>query len=134
MERVVVSAMLVMHNNEYRNTMMGTGILFTATLAVYKDGVYICHDILYLLAHPNHSINEEKMKVPEIDFRTFIIQLAQGALVGLGEEPDPETQQTHKNLAFAQYHIGVLNMLEKKTNNNLNPDEQELLKALLIHS
>jgi hypothetical protein len=72
------------------------------------------------------------MKVPEIDFRTFVIQLAQGALVGLGEEPDPETQQTQINLAFAQYHIGVLTMLQQKTKNNLNKDEQELLNALLI--
>ena len=71
------------------------------------------------------------MKVPEIDFRTFVIQLAQGALVGLGEEPDPETKQKKKNIALAQYHIGLLNMLSRKTQNNLNDDEQELLSALL---
>ena len=71
------------------------------------------------------------MKVPEIDFRTFVIQLAQGALVGLGEEPDPETKQIRQNLALAQYHIGLLNLLSNKTQNNLSEDEQELLNALL---
>ena len=40
------------------------------------------------------------MKVPEIDFRTFVIQLAQGAMVGLGEEPDPDTKQTQ--IMFSQ--------------------------------
>ena len=71
------------------------------------------------------------MKVPEIDFRTFIIQLAQGALVGLGEEPNPETKTTTINLSLAQYHLGLLNMLQQKTKNNLSTDEQELLAALL---
>jgi len=71
------------------------------------------------------------MKVPEIDFRTFVIQLAQGALVGLGEEPHPETKQTVSNLNLAQYHIGLLNMLQRKTKSNLSSDEQELLAALL---
>ena len=71
------------------------------------------------------------MKVPEIDFRTFVIQLAQGALVGLGEEPHPETKQTASNLILAQYHIGLLNMLLQKTKGNLSNDEQELLVALL---
>ncbi len=71
------------------------------------------------------------MKVPEIDFRTFIIQLAQGALVSLGEEPDPETKEIRKNLSLAQYHIGVINLLGEKTKNNLSQEEQELLSALL---
>ena len=71
------------------------------------------------------------MKVPEIDFRTLIIQLAQGALVSLGEEPDPETKKTKQNLSLAQYHIGVINLLGNKTKNNLTDEEQELLTALL---
>ena len=71
------------------------------------------------------------MKVPEIDFRTFVIQLAQGALVGLGEEPHPETKTTVTNLSLAQYHLGLLNMLQRKTKSNLSNDEQELLAALL---
>ena len=72
------------------------------------------------------------MKVPEIDFRTFIIQLAQGALVSLGEEPDPDTQKITTNLSLAQYHIGVINLLGQKTQNNLSKEEQELLNALLV--
>ena len=71
------------------------------------------------------------MKVPEIDFRTFIIQLAQGALVSLGEEADPDTKETTLNLSLAQYHIGVINLLGEKTKNNLSQQEQELLSALL---
>ena len=71
------------------------------------------------------------MKVPEIDFRTFVIQLAQGAMVGLGEEPDPETTKTKQNIPLAKYHIGLLNMLATKTNGNLSTEERELLNALL---
>ena len=71
------------------------------------------------------------MTIPTIDLRNFIIHLAQGALVGLGETEDPETKQTSVHLPIAIYHIGVLEMLQKKTENNRSTEETELLKALL---
>lgn len=71
------------------------------------------------------------MNIPKIDLRTFIIQLAQGALVGLGEEKDPEVNAKRKNLPLASHHIGVLEMLEEKTKNNRSDEESKLLEAVL---
>ena len=67
----------------------------------------------------------------EIDFRTFIVQLGQGTLVALGVQPDPESNQRHVNVLLAQHHIGVLEMLQAKTQGPLNADEQQLLQALI---
>jgi len=74
---------------------------------------------------------EIRMNIPTIDLRTFIIQIAQGALVGLGEIEDPETKQTTVNLPFALHNIGVIQMLANKTQANQTAEEAELIKALL---
>ena len=71
------------------------------------------------------------MNIPNIDLRTFIIQIAQGALVGLGEIEDLDTNEKNINLPFALHNIGVLQMLAAKTSGNQTPEEAELLKALL---
>ena len=66
-----------------------------------------------------------------VDFSQFVISLAHGALVGLGEMPDPETQQTQENLSMANHSFGVLTMLQAKTKGNLNEKEQNLIDALV---
>lgn len=71
------------------------------------------------------------MNIPDIDLRTFVIQIAQGALVGLGEIEDPDTNTKRVNLAFALHNIGVLKMLNAKTQGHQTAEETELLKALL---
>lgn len=71
------------------------------------------------------------MNIPNIDLRTFVIQIAQGALVGLGEIEDPETKQTSINLPFALHNIGVIQMLADKTRGNQTAEETQLIKALL---
>lgn len=71
------------------------------------------------------------MNIPTIDLRTFIIQIAQGALVGLGEIEDPETKTTTVNLPFALHNIGVIQMLANKTKESQTAEEAELIKALL---
>ena len=71
------------------------------------------------------------MNIPNIDLRTFVIQIAQGALVGLGEIEDPETKQITVNLPFALHNIGVIKMLADKTNGNQTAEETQLIKALL---
>ena len=71
------------------------------------------------------------MNIPDIDLRTFVIQIAQGALVGLGEIDDPDTSTKQVNLAFALHNIGVLKMLKAKTQGHQTPEESELLKALV---
>jgi len=71
------------------------------------------------------------MNIPEIDLRTFVIQLAQGALVGLGEVVDPESKKSQKNLPLAIHHIGVIQMLEQRTRSSRTEEESKLLEAIL---
>ena len=71
------------------------------------------------------------MNIPKIDLRTFIIQLAQGALVGLGEKKDPDVDAKIKNLQLATHHIGVLEMLGEKTKGNRSEEESKLLEVVL---
>ena len=66
-----------------------------------------------------------------VEFSHFVISLAQGVMVGLGEVPDPETRQTQLNLPMANHSLAVLKMLKRKTTDNLNAEEQKLLDALL---
>ena len=66
-----------------------------------------------------------------VEFSHFVISLAQGVMVGLGEVPDPETRQTQLNLPMASHSLAVLQMLQEKTRSNLTDDEQKLLDALL---
>ena len=66
-----------------------------------------------------------------VEFSHFVISLAQGVMVGLGEVPDPETRKTHLNLPMANHSLAVLQMLKIKTVGNLSADEQKLIDALL---
>ena len=71
------------------------------------------------------------MSDSDVEFSHFVISLAQGVMVGLGEVPDPETRQTTLNLPMANHSLAVLKMLKIKTENNLSADEHKLLDALL---
>ena len=72
--------------------------LSTQTPCRLLDGTYTTN-AFYINIQTNffHTTLETRMNIPNIDLRTFIIQIAQGALVGLGEIEDPETKQTTVN-------------------------------------
>ncbi len=57
--------------------------------------------------------------------------LATQAMVALGQLPDPFENKPVVNLELAQHHIDMLAMLEAKTKGNLDPDEAEMLAAVL---
>jgi len=71
------------------------------------------------------------MTIPKIDLRTFIIQIIQGALVGIGEVENPDTKTKSINISMALYHVGVLELLEEKTKGNRNAEEDQLLSTVL---
>ena len=71
------------------------------------------------------------MTIPKIDLRTFIIQIIQGALVGLGEAENPDTGTKSINISMALYHVGVLELLSEKTKGNRNSEEDQLLSTVL---
>jgi hypothetical protein len=66
-----------------------------------------------------------------VDLRQFLISLFQGAMVGLGEAPDPDTNQKTQNLTMARYNLALLEMLKEKTAGNLSDEESKLLAVFL---
>lgn len=69
--------------------------------------------------------------MPEINFITFLLSLNSSALVHLGQQPDPGSGDTAKNLAVAKQTIDVIAMLEEKTQGNLTQEEKRLLTNVL---
>jgi len=68
---------------------------------------------------------------PPVSFITFILSLAQSAMVLMGEAPEPETGQYLQNLPEAKHTIDLLAMLECKTRGNLSTEESDVLGSLL---
>ena len=69
--------------------------------------------------------------MPDVEFSQYVVSLARGVLTGLGEIPDPETNQSTKNLVLAQHSFSVLKMLSIKTEGNLTSDEQKLIESIM---
>lgn len=94
-------------------------------------------------AEKGHELKEEKKKekieneepdslpLPPVDFKTFIASLATTVLINLGQIPNPSTGNLLKNLDVARYHIDIIDMLAKKTQGNLSPEEEEFIKEIL---
>jgi hypothetical protein len=66
-------------------------------------------------------------EIPPTDFTTFVLGLAQACMHHLGEIPGPEGP----NLPMAQHTIELLEMLEEKTQGNLNGEEERLLSQVV---
>ncbi|MDH3348987.1 MAG: DUF1844 domain-containing protein [Desulfobulbaceae bacterium] len=72
-----------------------------------------------------------KCVYPEITFSSFIMSLNTSALFHLGELAHPETGKKVKDLDLAKHSIDLLNLLEKKTEGNLDDEEHKLLSSVL---
>ncbi len=71
--------------------------------------------------------------LPRVDFSGFCLSLGTSALYHLGVVGDPETGKPveKKNLPLAQQTIDALEMLQTKTEGNLDAEEKQLLEGLL---
>ncbi|MCB0341884.1 MAG: DUF1844 domain-containing protein [Pseudobdellovibrionaceae bacterium] len=67
----------------------------------------------------------------EASFSTLILSIASSAAMALGLAPNPTTDKMEKDLNMAQFNIDLLVLLKKKTQNNLEKDEQEFLETIL---
>ncbi|MBN2284179.1 MAG: DUF1844 domain-containing protein [Deltaproteobacteria bacterium] len=74
---------------------------------------------------------EEDYVLPEVNFATFILSLHTSALFHFGELPDPVTNERRKNIAAAKQTIDIVDMLKKKTQGNLEEEEQHLIDGVL---
>lgn len=69
--------------------------------------------------------------LPPVNFSHFILTIWSSGLVHLGDVQDPATGEVSQNLQMVKHAVDILSMLEKKTQNNLDKEEKELLSALL---
>ena len=69
--------------------------------------------------------------LPPADFRGLVGILASQALMGLGGYGDPQSGRVVVDLAGAQFAIDLLDVLDKKTDGNLDAEESKELKLVL---
>ena len=78
---------------------------------------------------------EEDEEVLDADdpagFVNFVMSIASNAASSLGMMEHPVTHKREVDLDLAKHWIDVLGMLEKKTRNNLLPQEEKILEGLL---
>lgn len=74
---------------------------------------------------------KEPVKLPEINFPSFILSLSSSALLHFGDIPDPVSGKKERNLPMAKQTIDILGILKEKTRGNLTNDEEQLLDNLL---
>ncbi len=74
---------------------------------------------------------QEPVKLPEINFPSFILSLSSSALLHFGDIPDPVSGTKERNLPMAKQTIDILGVLKEKTQGNLTDDEEQLLDNLL---
>ena len=67
----------------------------------------------------------------EANFNTLILSIASSAAMSLGLAPNPNTNQTEKDLGMAQFNIDLLVLLQDKTKNNLSDDEDKFLQQVI---
>lgn len=80
-------------------------------------------------ARPQESRGADAL--PEMSFAALVLSLSAGAMVHLGETPEGASEAPEPNLPLARQTIDILELLERKTRGNLEPDEDRLLASVL---
>jgi hypothetical protein len=69
--------------------------------------------------------------MPPLDFSSIIFPIYTQALIKLGMLEDPKSNQLKTNLGYAKRLIDILDLLRDRTKGNLEPEEDNLLEAIL---
>jgi hypothetical protein len=67
-----------------------------------------------------------------MDFISFVMSLANTAVVQMGLAQTPEAGESVKDLAGAKQLIDIIGMLEEKTRGNLDEEEKKILNDTLF--
>lgn len=67
----------------------------------------------------------------EASFSILAMSIASSAVMSMGLAPDPNSGKTHKDKNMARFNIDLLIMLQDKTKNNLNKEEQQFLENII---
>lgn len=68
---------------------------------------------------------------PKPELSQIISVFGMQALMACGKIMNPMTRKFETDLAMAQYHIGVLEVLASKTAGNLTPEEEQLFEETM---
>jgi hypothetical protein len=71
-------------------------------------------------------------ELPPVSFQSIVLMFTAAALQYLGVAPNPVTQKIETNLPMAKQTIDTLEILKKKTQGNLDAEEDKLLEGLLF--
>ncbi|MFZ1685681.1 MAG: DUF1844 domain-containing protein [Candidatus Zixiibacteriota bacterium] len=67
----------------------------------------------------------------DVHFLQLLLSLQMGAMHYLGKTASPVDGKVERNLELAQHSIQLLEMLHKKTINNLTDEERKILDTIL---
>lgn len=67
----------------------------------------------------------------QASFSTLILSIGSSAALSLGITPNPDTGKIEKDLNLTKFNIDLLKILQEKTKNNLNEEEEQLLKNIV---
>ena len=79
------------------------------------------------------STEQERPKLPPIDFSAFIAELGTTAFAYLGGLQNPETKEVFVDLEMAKRTIDTIDLLKEKTKGNLTAPESNLLDNTLYN-
>lgn len=66
-----------------------------------------------------------------IRFSTLVLSLASSAVLAMGLEKNPHTDEYEKDLNLARFNIDMLEMLKDKTKGNLTGDEKQFIENVI---
>ncbi|GAB4339603.1 MAG: hypothetical protein Kow0089_12610 [Desulfobulbaceae bacterium] len=72
-----------------------------------------------------------KCVMPEVTFTSFVLSLNTTALFHLGELAHPESGEKTVDLELVKHTIDTLELIRRKTQGNLDADENQLLGNIL---
>ena len=81
----------------------------------------------------SQSTEQDRPKLPPVDFSDFIAELGTTALAYLGGLQNPETKEMFGDLDMAKRTIDTIDLLKEKTKGNLTAPESNLLDNTLYN-
>ena len=86
-----------------------------------------------LTSDSTQSTEQERPKLPPVDFSAFIAELGTTAFAYLGGLQNPETKEVFVDLEMAKRTIDTIDLLKEKTKGNLTAPESNLLDNTLYN-
>ena len=77
-----------------------------------------------------HAMDNEA-NYPSVNFTNFVLSLSTSALFHFGDFPETEGGKPQKNLPAAKQIVDILDMLNQKTQGNLDKNESDLIQGVL---